>query len=159
MVTPDVTAELEPVRQAITAAGAVPGDTLTEQIDALANNAAWHRDPVGKRRMEVWRLFLFGWSQHAIAEKLKCSVGTVNGDIKWCQTVLPLGVETAAEFRRMSLFRSEELLRMAMADGDARTAVMIMDFQAKVLGAYAAVKVDGQVTVRHEIVGVDVSGL
>lgn len=131
-----------------------------DALNALDENA----DPRLKRRLEAWNLRIRGHAIEQIAALMNVSVGTAHADIRWCLDHLPAAYESAQDFRTVAVRRLDEQYLMLTAPGPAgeppsetalRVAQAAQDMQAKLLGAYAPTKVDGSMTVKTVLVGID----
>lgn len=118
---------------------------------------------VERDRLRAWELRTLGYSYPQIAEELNISLATAWRDVQWCYGNLPN--DDLPSFRGMSVARAEKLVKGHMkfaAAGDdksARIVLLAQDHIAKLYGAYAPqqvqAQVEGQVTVRYEVVVVD----
>lgn len=139
-------------------------DELLAQADALLEKAD---SGLLKRRIEVWKLRIKGYTLLDIAERLGVSYGTAQGDYRWALENIPPAFASREEFMRLSLQRLEwqvkmlgQTLERLQAEGEDdiathRTILAVQDMQAKLLGAYT-VNVDVSTRVNHIYEGVDV---
>jgi transcriptional regulator len=131
-----------------------------DEAERAARNAVAPKgkrsEAANERRLQVWRLRIQGWPYEDIARKLGVTNATVCTDLQWCMKNLPATYDTVADFRVVALRRLEDWIREA---DDISVRVKLLDTQAKLLGAYAPVRVDAGVQVRHVIVGVEVDRL
>ena len=111
------------------------------------------------RNGEIWRAYLFGKTQEAIAEEFELSQQRVSEVIREVRESLP---ETDAnELRRADLERLDAMLpnniMLAVAgDKDAVNSVLkIMERRAKLLGLDAPTKQEVQGGLMYKVIGLD----
>lgn len=146
-----------------------------ERADQAIDDATQLDDEKMLERTKAWKLRVTGYNIQDIAEELGISVGTAHADVRWCLDNLPAAYESAEDFRRVALPRLDEQYRRLTAgrtitiEGEPvyepptetamRVAQSALDLQAKLLGAYAPSRIDGSVTVKTVLAGVDVDEL
>jgi hypothetical protein len=107
-------------------------------------------DAILKRREEVSRYRLRGWTQRQIAEILVCSLGTVNHDLKALEAEWREAAQaTVEQHKQRILAELAEVKRAAWADKSYGAVMQAIKAEVDLLGLDAPVKVEhsGEVTV------------
>ena len=99
------------------------------------------RDNIAKRREEIARYRLRGWTQRQIAEILCVSIGTVNRDLKilneeWKEAALI----DVTEHKIRVLAELTEVKRRAHADGNMNAVIQALKTEIDILGLDAPLK-------------------
>lgn len=106
------------------------------------------RTTIAERRTEVSTLRLRGHTQREIADKLRVSVGTVNGDIKAIEADWREQAATDVQsYKGRILAELAEVKRAAWAQRDFRVVLQAIKSECDLLGLDAPQKIVGEVDV------------
>lgn len=98
-----------------------------------------------------------GYTYQQIADLEDMPISLVVNDITWCKDHLPEAYNNAADLRRLSLERADALIQSLIPrarGGNTRAAeviISIMDYQAKLIGAYAPKQIDNTMQVSYDL--------
>jgi len=106
----------------------------------MALNSSKH-DIIGKRREDVARFRLRGWTQRQIAEQLNVSVATVNRDLSFLQDEWKAAaLATIEEHKIRVLAELAEVKRRGHADKNLNAVLQALKAEVDILGLDAPVK-------------------